>query len=99
MPQPGTDFRDRGATADLWRRTLAQIPSIFGRLVYLSSLRGPGGLYEHHGFAQMHGLKTAQQTLLSSHENTFQSWLVFTLEQQKSDLDLYLSDLIPDRQG
>ena len=30
---------ERGATADLLRNTLSQIPSLFGRLVYLCSLR------------------------------------------------------------
>lgn len=88
---------ERNASADLWRRTLAQIPSAFGRLVYLSSLRGPGGTYEHHGFAQVFGPATAQTALLRSHEETFQLWLQFTLEEQKADMDLYLSDLISER--
>jgi len=90
---------DRGAPADLWRRTLNQIPSIFGRLVYLASLRGPSGVYEHHGFSQVYGAQAAQSALMHSHEQAFAGWLAFTLEQQKADLDLYLSDLIADRQA
>ena len=47
---------ERGAASDLWRHTLSQIPSVFGRLVYLSSLRNPNtDSYEHHGFSQMFG--------------------------------------------
>lgn len=98
MSQERSDYSlDRGAPADLWRRTLAQIPSTFGRLVYLSSLRGPSGVYDHHGFTQMYGVTAAQIALLQSHEQAFANWLSFTLEQQKADLDLYLSDLLPER--
>ncbi len=35
---------ERGAASDLWRHTLSQIPTVFGRLVYLSSLRERGNL-------------------------------------------------------
>src|SRR6059058_201588 len=97
------DLRDfyfeRGAVADLWRRTLSQIPSIFGRLIYLSSLRSHTGAYEHYGFVQAYGMAAAQSALLASHEHTFSLWLTFNLEQQKADLDLYLSGFITDREA
>jgi hypothetical protein len=89
---------ERGAPADLWRNTLSQIPSVFGRLVYLSSLRsGASGRYEHHGLAVTFGDEESHQALAQSHRETFSAWLGFSLEQQKADLDLYLSALIPDR--
>jgi hypothetical protein len=82
----------------LWRTTLAQIPSLFGRLVYLSSLRsGNTGQYEHHGLAQVFGDEEADRALMQSHIETFASWLAYSLEQQKADLDLYLSALTSDR--
>jgi hypothetical protein len=85
---------ERGAAADLWRHTLSQIPSVFGRLVYLSSLRNPNtDTYEHHGFALMFGQEEADRTLRRSHAQTFAEWLCYTLEQQKADLELYLSAL------
>ncbi|MCW5978510.1 MAG: hypothetical protein KIT09_10550 [Bryobacteraceae bacterium] len=85
---------DRGAAADLWRHTLSQIPSVFGRLVYLSSLRNPNtDTYEHHGFALMYGQEESSRTLRQSHSQAFAEWLCFTLEEQKADLDLYLSVL------
>ncbi|MCL6505514.1 MAG: hypothetical protein K6T59_00670 [Bryobacteraceae bacterium] len=89
---------DRSAAAELWRNTLAQIPSLFGRLVYLASLRDQNtGRYEHHGLAQLFGEEVADEALRESHAATFQDWLCYTLEQQKSDLDLYLAGLDTDK--
>src|SRR6266508_4235197 len=85
---------ERGAAADLWRRTMSQIPTVFGRLVYLASLREPNsGDYRHYGLAQRFSEAEADATLRESHAQTFAQWLTFNLEQQKSDLDEYLSSL------
>src|SRR4051794_25976117 len=99
MRPEGSDRLDRNAPAELWRRTLDQIPSVFGRLVYLSSLRTPSGTYEHYGFAERFGAEAAQTALLNSHERSFQEWLSFTLEPQKAGVDLYLSHIIADRRN
>jgi hypothetical protein len=89
---------DRGAAPDLWRHTLSQIPSLFGRLVYLCSLRDPNtGGYEHYGLAQVFGDGEADRVLKESHHQAFSAWLCLTLEQQKADLDLYLSGLSGNR--
>ena len=89
---PNQTNLDRGAAGDIWRNTLAQIPSHFGRLVYLASLRNQNsGRYEHHGLIQMFGEEEAEEALRESHSSTFQNWLCFSLEQQKADIDLYLS--------
>ena len=91
---------ERDAVSDLWRNTLSQIPSVFGRLVYLAALRDPNsGRYEHHGLALVFGNSEADRALRRSHSQMFSEWLCFNLEQQKTDLDLYLSALMDERRG
>ena len=93
--KPSPDARSSQApAADLWRHTLARIPTLFGRLVYLSSLLSQNsGLYEHPALAQMFGDEQADETLRRSHARVFQDWLCLNLEQQKADLHEYLSEL------
>jgi hypothetical protein len=85
------------ALPNLWRNTLSQIPSVFGRLVYLSSLRNVNnGRYEHHGLTLLFGEDQANRALRKSHASVFAEWLTFNLEQQKADLELYFSGLNED---
>jgi hypothetical protein len=83
---------------DLWRKTLSLIPTVYGRLVYLASLRNMDtGRYEHHGLGLVFGAEAADGALRRSHEVAFREWLGFLLEQQKADIDLYMADLPTDR--
>jgi hypothetical protein len=83
----------REPAGDLWRHTLARIPTLFGRVLYISSLRNPAsGAYEHPGLTQMVGEEEAVETLRRSHARIFQDWLCLSLEQQKADLQEYLAD-------
>jgi hypothetical protein len=97
----GTEDRPvlgRDAASNLWLRTISQIPSVFGRLVYLSSLRNANnGRYEHHGLALVFGEDEANKALKKSHTHVFAEWLTFNLEQQNVDLGLYISGLPDDR--
>src|ERR1700722_5899908 len=92
-PSPETRSPQAPA-ADLWRHTLARIPTLFGRLVYLSSLLSQNsGLYEHPALSQMFGEEQADETLRRSHARVFQDWLCLNLEQQKADLLEYLAEM------
>src|SRR5213593_4178246 len=95
---PASHDRDR-AIQDLWKRTLSQVPTTFGRIVYLASLRNPNtGTYEHFGLAQVYSLEEADRALRTSHGKTFAEWLNYPLAQQKDDLEEYLLSLDEDRQ-
>jgi hypothetical protein len=95
---PKLDLKlERGAAADLWRNTLSRIPTRFGRLVYLASLKDlNSGTYEHFGLAQVFGAKDADRTLRQSHTQAFAAWLNLNLEEQKADLEEYLAELQQD---
>jgi hypothetical protein len=78
---------------DLWRHTLARIPTLFGRVLYLASLRNQSdGAYEHPGLARMVGQEEAAETLRRSHARVFQDWICLNLEQQTADLQEYLTE-------
>ena len=82
------------AAEDLWRRTLLQVPSVYGRLVYLASLRNPNtNRYEHHGFAARFGEEQADRVLRRNHEDIFRDWLSLGVRETKGDLDDYLSSI------
>ncbi len=90
--------REHRSAEDLWRRTLSMIHSTFGRLEYLERIRNPhSGRYEHHGLALVFGDDEADQTLRESHRQVFLEWLNMSLELQKVDLDLFLSEQPTDR--
>jgi len=61
-------------------------------------LRNPNnGAYEHHGLALVFGEDEANKALKNSHTRVFAEWLSFNIEQQKADLDLYISGLFEDK--
>ncbi|MBI1352960.1 MAG: hypothetical protein GC160_01350 [Acidobacteria bacterium] len=84
----------------VWNRTLEQIPTHFGRLAYLASLRDHNsGRYRHHGLAQSFGEEEAAKILRLSHETVFSEWLNFRLQEQHEDLDRYLNSMGQDRRS
>ncbi len=81
----------RGPAAELWRKTLSRIPTHFGRLVFVASLReGLTGHYVYSPLSQIVGSEITDRTLCHSHHGIFAEWLSFGLAQQKADLDEYL---------
>jgi len=97
-PEKQTAVLDRKAVSDLWRHTLSQISSVIGRLFFLASLRNQNsGRYEHHGLEQMFGNLEASRALKKSHREAFSEWISYSVEEQKADLELYLSEQPEDR--
>lgn len=85
---------ERSATGDLWKNTLSKIPSLFGKLVYLGSLRDPNsGIYRHHGLSLVFGRDESSRVLRDNHEQAFFEWLNLSLAEKSADLELYLTSL------
>jgi hypothetical protein len=85
---------ERSATADLFKNTLSRIPTVFGRLYYLASLRDPNsGIYRHHGLVSIFGREESRKALSQSHWDIFQTWLNMPLEEKTEDLKGYLNGL------
>jgi len=84
----------RSGTLGIWLKAVREIPTVFARLVYLCSLRDPGsGRYQHSILTQDLGELEADRVIRECHQRTFAQWLCLTLEQQRSDLEAYLSAL------
>jgi hypothetical protein len=85
---------ERSAAADLFKHTLSRIPTVYGRLSYLASLRDANsGVYRHHGLFQAFGREESTHALESSHESLFRTWLTLTLAEKSQDLEAYVATL------
>ena len=85
---------ERNAGGDLWKRTLSRIPTLYGRITYLASLRDSNsGIYRHHGLAQVFGREESGKALRESHELAFYEWINLRLSERNDDLVQYLEDL------
>ena len=79
--------QNRRIIQDLAATTLASIPSLFGRLIYLSSLRDlASGRYEHAGLLALHPEEAVQQALAKCHEEVFERVLETPLAEQAEDV-------------
>ncbi|MGA3097387.1 MAG: hypothetical protein ABSF25_13090 [Bryobacteraceae bacterium] len=79
--------------AALWRSILARIPTVFGRLLFMANLRDrETGRYSHPTFSAALGAEEADRVLRHSHYQVFSQWLVFSLAEQKEDLDEFLGE-------
>jgi hypothetical protein len=80
-------------SADIAKRILAQIPTRFGRLQFLCSLRDPvSGRYSHPLMQERIGADATDRALADQHHQVFSQWLRLNLSDQKADLDEFLQD-------
>jgi hypothetical protein len=79
------------AQADLRRRTLAKIPGIFARLVYLASTRDYNSArYFHSGLAEHFSPGVAEKALELAHREVFRELTAASLQNLAHELDLYM---------
>jgi hypothetical protein len=82
----------RTAIEDLWKNTLSGIPTAYGRMVYLASLRDlNSGVYRHHGLSVVFGRDESAKALKENHEQVFADWLNLSLAAKYKDLLAYLT--------
>jgi hypothetical protein len=90
----------RTPAVTVWRKTLSQVPTVFGRLAFLASLRNPTtGRYSHEALLRIFGPEDTDRALCNSHHQVFSEWLRFSLSEQKADLDEYLRTVGGSRQA
>src|SRR5712691_12082236 len=79
--------QNRRVVQDFTLTTLAGIPGLFARLVYLASLRDlSSGRYEHAGLSALYPHEAIQQALQLCHEQIFERILESPLASQQEDL-------------
>lgn len=79
--------QNRRVIQDFTLTTLANIPGLFARLVYVASLRDlSSGRYEHAGLSALYPEEALQQALQTCHEQLFERVLETSLEAQQQDL-------------
>jgi hypothetical protein len=77
----------RSVIEDFTSRTLAAIPSDFGRLYYITSLKDPEtGRYQHDGLREMYSENSVQEALTHCHQELFSRVLETPLSDQERDL-------------
>lgn len=77
--------------ADISQSAVSLIPSEFGRLAYLTSLRDAhSGVYHHYGLETVYSPEESDDALRKLHLRLFYEWLKKPLAEQKEDVEHYL---------
>ncbi|HET8923361.1 MAG TPA: hypothetical protein VFN26_10245 [Candidatus Acidoferrum sp.] len=84
--------QNRKVIQDFTLTTLAGIPGLFARLIYVASLRDlSSGRYDHAGLAALYPDEALQQAIQVCHEQVFEKVLEKPLSSQQEDLRACLS--------
>jgi hypothetical protein len=87
-------LRIQPVVRDFTATTLAAIPNVFGRLIYIASLRDlSSGRYEHSGLAAVYSPDAVQEALRFCHQEIFSRVLEMPLSVQEQDLTECLDNM------
>jgi hypothetical protein len=75
----------------IWKQKLREIPTLFGQLVFLNSLRDASGTYREESLCAMFGAQEADRIIRHNHYQVFSQWLAYPLAEQKRDIGNYLT--------
>jgi len=79
---------------DLTANYLEPLPTAYGRLAYLGSLRdGSSNRYVHEGLVNLYGAEPVNQVIGQCHEEVFERLLEMPLNAQGEELRSYLDSL------
>jgi len=90
-PVPGWSPSREVPAEDLLEQIVEEIPTVFGRLVYLAAMRDlESGTYRHPILNQLLPGNEVDRLLRAAHGRIFRLWLEFNLRQQQGDLTRHL---------
>ena len=93
MPRNMIARGEHGEATEFWARDLFNIPTSYGRLVYLAALRNPDtGQYEYYG-SDSSRRASASRVLKRLHEEIFKEWVSYALERKKTDIEIYIEGI------
>jgi len=79
------------AAQDVRLRTLAKIPRVLDRFIYLSSMRDYNtGLYHHEGLASRYSPEVACEALADCHREAYRELLLCPLEELVNQMEAYI---------
>jgi hypothetical protein len=82
------------AARDVRLRTLAKIPTVLDRFIYLASTRDYNtGLYHHEGLASRYSPEVTCEALADCHREAYRELLLCPLESLVSQMEVYVDSL------
>ena len=83
---------DQNCLEQVWEHTISQTPNLFGRLVFVASLRDPiSKRYSHSSLESFAIPLDVDSHLRLAHQEVFQQWLRLTLGEQCGELGTYVN--------
>jgi hypothetical protein len=81
-------------TASMWQSVVAQVPTLFGKLLWVASFRVlDSNRYRHPALEQMFAPEVTNRVLEECHRQCFQAWLALGIEKQHQDFVEYIEPL------